>query len=90
MLRTCLALGPVSKSVWASLSVRVSWRPKNTCFWTVRSHIDRPGLCGGFPHGDPEAGSLLSQADPVCYMAFQEDDAFREGSLHSLKCCLAC
>ena len=34
------------------------------------------GLCGRFSHADSEAGSLLSQAYPVCYLAFQEDDAF--------------
>ena len=27
-------------------------------------------------HSDPETGSLFSQADPVCYLASQEDEAF--------------
>ena len=31
---------------------------------------------GQFSYGNPEACTLLSQADPVCYLAFQEDEAF--------------
>ena len=50
----------------------------------------RLGLCGGFSYGDPEAGSLLSQADSVCHLAFQENEAFREGGLHSSECYLTC
>ena len=41
-------------------------------------------------HGDPEAGSLFSQADSVCYLEFQEDEAFRESGLYSSECYLAC
>ena len=33
------------------------------------------GLCGEFSHGDPETGSLFSQADLVCHLAFQEAEA---------------
>ena len=41
-------------------------------------------------HGGPEAGSLLSQADSVCHLAFQENEEFRESCLHSSECYLTC
>ena len=43
----------------------------------------------GFPHGDPEADSLLPQADSVCHLAFQENEAFHKGGLHSSECYLS-
>ena len=48
------------------------------------------GLCGKFSQGDPETDSLFSQADSICYLAFLEDEAFRESELHISECYLAC
>ena len=67
------------------LFVQSAWCFK---FCSFPSDITGLGLCGEFSHGDPETGSLFSQPDPVCYLAFQEDEAFREGELHVSECYL--
>ena len=59
-------------------------------FSTYPSDTAWLGLCGESSHGDPEAGSLFSQADSLCYLAFQEDEALRESELNGSKCDLAC
>ena len=58
-------------------------------FRSFPSDIAGHGLCGEFSHGDPETCSLLSQNDPVCYFAFQEDEAFWESELYVSECYLA-
>ena len=59
-------------------------------FCSYPSDTDVPRFCGQFPYGYSEACSLLSEADPVCYLAFQEDEAFGVSGLHASKCYFTC